>query len=95
MPDRWKGVIIMVKCPAVGGSYWMIVDIWEVEVPAPVTLISEDDGVFVARWQISEEFAEDYDGIEAQNLFSTKEAAWLAIRTADIVAYTHEHPPLQ
>ena len=71
----------MIENPKVGSRYFMIVDIWEVLCPAPVTIIADEGGgTFTARWQISEEYFEDYDGTEPRNLFSTEAEAVAAIK---------------
>ena len=44
----------MITNPAVGKSYWIIIDLWETELPAPVVLISDDGGTFTARWHLGE-----------------------------------------
>lgn len=66
----------MVEAPAIGGAYWIVADIWEVLVPVPVTLIAEADGVYTGRWWVSEDYTEDYEGLDPSALYDTKAAAW-------------------
>lgn len=66
----------MIKNPKIGLRCFLIIDIWEVLVPAPVTIIAEDEnGFFVARWDIGEGHFDDYDGIEPEDLFTTEAEA--------------------
>lgn len=67
----------MIEKPEVGMQCFIIVDLWEVFCPVPVTIIAEeeDGGPFVARWQITEEYFEDYDGTEPHNMFLTEAEA--------------------
>lgn len=69
----------MLEAPKLGGEYWIIADIWEVETPVPVTLIKEAGGTFTARWQISEDYTEDYEEVAASDIYTTEAAAWAVI----------------
>lgn len=73
----------MVLFPKKGGSYWIVTDIYETFCAIPVTLTGKGGlfdygngakGLFLVRWQISEEYAEEYDA-SRRELFSSYRAA--------------------
>lgn len=67
----------MLKNPKVGVQCWIITDIWETLCAVPVTIIAEnpESGEFVCRWQITEEYSEDYEGRTPEDLYETEQAA--------------------
>lgn len=69
----------MLDAPKLGSTYWIVADIWEVLVPVPVTLIAETDGLYTGRWWVSEDYTEDYEGLEPPAIYATKAAAWAVI----------------
>jgi hypothetical protein len=70
----------MIKNPQIRAAYWIVVDIWETLCPALVIIIGEAEGKYTARWQISEEYAEDYNGLTRKNLFASERNAWKSIK---------------
>lgn len=73
----------MIQNPKTGVQCWIVVDIWETVCPVPVTIIGEDEegGVYLCRWQITEEYYEDYKEVSPEHLYETDRDAWQAIRT--------------
>lgn len=67
----------MIENPKVGMQGWIITDLWETMCAVPVTIIAEDAerGVFVCRWQITEDYFEDYEEIWPEWLYATEEEA--------------------
>ena len=71
----------MVNNPIVGETYWMVVDIWEQYAAVPVTIISQQSGgTFTARWNITDEYHEDYDGTEPGQLYPSEFGALVEIK---------------
>ena len=70
----------MVNNPVVGETYWMVVDVWEQLAAVPVTLISEQEGTFTARWNITDEYHEDYDETEPGQLYPSEFGALVEIK---------------
>jgi len=72
----------MLKNPKVGMQCWIITDLWETFCAVPVTIIAEnpESGEFVCRWQITEEYSEDYEGRTPEDLYETERAAREAIK---------------
>lgn len=77
----------MVLFPKTGGNYWIITDIYERFCAIPVTLIEKGGlfdyengakGFFLVRWQISDEYAEDYDATRRELFRSYRAAARVA-----------------
>lgn len=67
----------MIENPKVGMQGWIITDLWETMCAVPVTIIAEaaERGVFVCRWQITEDYFEDYEEIWPEWLYATEEEA--------------------
>lgn len=70
----------MVTMPVLGKTYWMVVDAWEQIAAVPVVLIAEQDGTFTARWNITEDYHEDYDGTEPGQLYQSEFCALAEIK---------------
>ena len=72
----------MIENPQIGGQGWIITDIWETlcAVPVEIVAVEPDGGGIVCRWQITEDYSEDYDGLTPEALYATEEAARAAIR---------------
>ncbi len=72
----------MVKNPKANMQCWIVTDIWETlcAVPVVIVAVGADGGGIVCRWQITEDYSEDYDGLTPEDLYATKEEARAAIR---------------
>lgn len=77
----------MVLFPKTGGNYWIVTDIYERFCAIPVTLMEKGGlfdygngakGLFLVRWQISDEYAEDYDATRRELFRSYRAAARVA-----------------
>lgn len=62
-----------------GPVYWFIADIWEVLTPVPVTVVQENDGLLTVKWQVTEDYAEEYEEIDRSQLYASETEAWRAI----------------
>jgi len=67
----------MIEKATVGLQCWIITDLWETLCAVPVTVISGnvESGEFVCRWQITEEYSEDYEGREPKDMYATEQEA--------------------
>ena len=73
----------MILFPKKGKEYWIVTDIYETFCAIPVTVIGKGGlfdygngakGLFIVRWQISEEYTEEYD-VTRKALFKSQKAA--------------------
>jgi hypothetical protein len=62
-----------------GPIYWYIADIWEVLTPVPVTVTQDNDVLLTVRWQVTEDYAEEYEEIDRSQLYASEAEAWRAI----------------
>lgn len=72
----------MIEKPQAGAQCWIITDIWETLCAVPVEIVDmgAGGGGIVCRWQITEDYSEDYSGLTPEDLYTTEEAARAAIR---------------
>lgn len=70
----------MIENPQIGAACWIVIDIWETLCPAHVVITGEAEGKFTVHWQISEEYAEDYNGLINKDLFASERDAWKSIK---------------
>lgn len=60
--------------PKAGMQCWIVGDVWETLFPIPVTITEADEstGTYCARWQITEEYTEDYEGLRKSDFYATE-----------------------
>lgn len=68
-----------IKKPDSGKIYWFITDIWETLAPVPVTVTQDNDGLLTVKWQVTEDYAEEYEEIDRSQLYASEAEAWRAI----------------
>jgi len=65
--------------PDSGPIYWFIADVWEVLTPVPVTVVKDNGSLITAKWQVTEDHAEEYEEIRRNQLYATEAEAWRVI----------------
>lgn len=70
----------MIANPEIGRRCFLIIDIHEVLLPAPVVIVAAEGGEFVVRWDIGEGYFDFYEGVTLEELYDTEQEAAAVIR---------------
>lgn len=79
----------MIPFPRIGGEYWIVTDFYETFFAVPVKVIekgglfrysNKTPELFRVRWQITEEYSEEYDASRRELYRSQRQAAAEAIK---------------
>lgn len=62
----------MVLFPKKNKEYWIVTDLWETFCAITVTLIEENNGVFVGRWELGKQYFEYYEELKPNELYATE-----------------------
>jgi len=70
----------MIHNPKIGAEYWTIVDVYGDACPVPVLMVNENEGLYTGRWEITENYTEDYEDLTDKDLYPSEKEAWAYIQ---------------